>query len=104
MAREPLSRDAIEHLLFQLEGWTLEPGGDSIRRVYEAEDFPGAIHLVNVVAVLAESARHHPDIDIRWRTVTFTLSTHDAGGKVTLADLELAAQINAAIMTQPAAR
>lgn len=102
MAREPLSMDAVEHLLQKLDGWYVE--GDSIRRIYEAEDFRGAIHLVNVVAVLAESARHHPDIDIRWRTVTFTLSTHDAGGKVTVADLELAAQINAAIMTQPAAR
>ena len=102
MPREPLTKDAVEHLLFKLDGWNME--GDAIRRVYTAEDFPGAIHLVNVVAVLAESARHHPDIDIRWRTVTFTLSTHDAGGKVTLADLELAAQINAAIMTQPAAR
>jgi 4a-hydroxytetrahydrobiopterin dehydratase len=102
MAREPLSKDAVEHLLLKLDGWYVE--GDTIRRVYQAEDFPGAIHLVNVVAVLAESARHHPDIDIRWRTVSFTLSTHDAGGKVTLADLELAAQINAAISTQPAAR
>jgi len=102
MAREPLSMDAIEHLLLNLDGWYVE--GDTIRRIYQAEDFPGAIHLVNVVAVLAESARHHPDIDIRWRTVTFTLSTHDAGDKVTLADLEFAAQINAAISTQPAAR
>jgi 4a-hydroxytetrahydrobiopterin dehydratase len=102
MAHEPLDQDTIEHVLGKLEGWTKE--GDAIRRVYQAEDFPGAVHLVNVVAVLAEQARHHPDIDIRWRTVTFTLSTHDAGGKVTMADLEMAAQINAAIMTQPAAR
>jgi len=102
MAAEPLDQQTVEHLLAKLEGWTLE--GDMIRRVYQAEDFPGAIHLVNVVAVLAEQARHHPDIDIRWRTLTFTLSTHDAGGKITLADIELAAQINAAISTQPAAR
>jgi 4a-hydroxytetrahydrobiopterin dehydratase len=102
MASEPLDQDTIQHVLDKLEGWTFD--GTAIRRVYEAEDFPGAIHLVNVVAVLAEQARHHPDIDIRWRTLTFTLNTHDAGGKVTMADLELAAQINAAIMTQPAAR
>jgi 4a-hydroxytetrahydrobiopterin dehydratase len=102
MAHEPLDEDTVERLLGKLDGWTREDG--AIRRVYQAEDFPGAIHLVNVVAVLSESARHHPDIDIRWRTITFTLSTHDAGGRVTLADLELAAQINAAIMTQPAAR
>ncbi len=102
MAHEPLDTETVEHLLGKLEGWTRE--GDTIRRVYQAEDFPGAVHLVNVVAVLAEQARHHPDIDIRWRTVTFALSTHDAGGKVTLADIEMAAQINAAIMTQPTAR
>jgi 4a-hydroxytetrahydrobiopterin dehydratase len=102
MAAEPLDQETVQHLLLKLDGWTQE--GDAIRRVYQAEDFPGAIHLVNVVAVLAEQAHHHPDIDIRWRTLTFTLSTHDAGGKVTLADLEMAAQINAAISTQPAAR
>lgn len=100
--RAPLDHDAVEQLLGRLEGWTRE--GDTIRRVYQAEDFPGAIHLVNVVAVLAEQARHHPDIDIRWRTLTFTLSTHDAGGKVTMADIRLAEQINDAITTQPAAR
>jgi 4a-hydroxytetrahydrobiopterin dehydratase len=100
--RAPLDHDAVEQLLGRLEGWTRE--GDTIRRVYQAEDFPGAIHLVNVVAVLAEQARHHPDIDIRWRTLTFTLSTHDAGDKVTMADIRLAEQINDAITTQPAAR
>ncbi|HEU5354217.1 MAG TPA: 4a-hydroxytetrahydrobiopterin dehydratase [Actinocrinis sp.] len=100
--RAPLEHDTVEQLLGRLEGWTRE--GDSIRRVYQADDFPGAIHLVNVVAVLAEQARHHPDIDIRWRTLTFTLSTHDAGDKVTMADIRLAEQINDAITTQPAAR
>lgn len=100
--RDPLDRRTVEHLLGNLEGWTRE--GDAIRRVYQAEDFPGAIHLVNVVAVLAEQARHHPDIDIRWRTLTFTLSTHDAGDKVTMADIRLAEAINDAITTQPAAR
>jgi 4a-hydroxytetrahydrobiopterin dehydratase len=104
MPAEPLDQDMLEHLLAKLDGWSLAPGGDAIRRVYQGEDFPGAIHLVNVVAVLAEQARHHPDIDIRWRTVTFTLNTHEAGGKVTMADVEMAAQINAAISTQPAAR
>ncbi len=97
-----LDHRTVEHMLGALEGWTRE--GDAIRRVYQAEDFPGAIHLVNVVAVLAEQARHHPDIDIRWRTLTFTLSTHDAGNKVTMADIRLAEQINEAIATQPAAR
>ena len=32
------------------------------------------------VGFLAEAANHHPDIDIRWRTVNLALTTHDAGG------------------------
>jgi len=44
------------------------------------------------VAIEAEEMNHHPDMDIRWRTVTFTLSTHSAGG-VTQLDIELAHRI-----------
>ncbi len=36
---------------------------------------------------------HHPDIDIRWTTITFTCSTHSAGG-VTELDVELARMID----------
>ena len=102
MPSEPLSREDVDSALAGLDGWAFD--GGAIRRTYEAEDFPAAIHVVNVVAVLAEQAKHHPDIDIRWRSLTFVLSTHDAGGRVTSKDLELAAQINAAIASSPPAR
>jgi len=48
--------------------------------------------FVNQVALLAEKANHHPDIDIRWNKVKLTLSTHSAGG-VTENDIELAKAI-----------
>jgi len=35
---------------------------------------------------------HHPDLDIRWRTVRVGLTTHDAGG-VTQLDVEQAHRI-----------
>jgi 4a-hydroxytetrahydrobiopterin dehydratase len=54
---------------------------------------------VNRVGEIAERANHHPDIEIRWNTVTLRLSTHSAGG-ITGADLELAKQVDAL----PAAR
>jgi 4a-hydroxytetrahydrobiopterin dehydratase len=44
------------------------------------------------VADVAESMDHHPDIDIRHTRLTFTLSTHDAGG-ITSNDLILAREI-----------
>jgi 4a-hydroxytetrahydrobiopterin dehydratase len=42
---------------------------------------------------------HHPDIDIRWRTVTFVLSTHSAGG-ITDLDYQLAEKIDSLIAHQ----
>jgi 4a-hydroxytetrahydrobiopterin dehydratase len=52
------------------------------------------IRIVDDVAVVAEGLDHHPDVDIRWREVTFTLSTHSQGG-VTERDVELARRIDA---------
>ena len=66
-----------------------------ITRTVVAPTFVDAIALVDRVADLAESANHHPDIDIRYRRVTFALVTHDAGG-ITQADLDLAAAIDEA--------
>lgn len=63
-------------------------------RTIQSPSFPDAIALVDKVAEAAEAANHHPDIDIRWRKVTYTLSTHSAGG-ITEFDLALARRIDA---------
>ena len=67
--------------------------GQEITRSVECASFPAAIALVQQVADEAERRDHHPDIDIRWRTLRFTLSTHSAGG-ITQQDLDLAAEID----------
>lgn len=74
-----------------LHGWH----GDTtaLERTVTAPDFATAISLVNQVAAIAEELDHHPDIDIRWRTVTFRCSTHSAGG-VTGRDIDLIERIN----------
>jgi 4a-hydroxytetrahydrobiopterin dehydratase len=87
-----LSGDDLATALAHLAGWTGDPTG--IERAVEATGFLAAIRLVDAVAQAAEQADHHPDIDIRWRTVTFRLSTHSAGG-VTAKDIDLARRINA---------
>jgi 4a-hydroxytetrahydrobiopterin dehydratase len=89
-----LSDTAIEQGLAGLTGWRRD--GQAIVRTAELADFPQAIEVVDRVAVLAERADHHPDIDIRWRTLTFTCSTHSEGG-VTAKDLDLASAIDATI-------
>ncbi|HZD66479.1 MAG TPA: 4a-hydroxytetrahydrobiopterin dehydratase [Acidimicrobiales bacterium] len=67
--------------------------GDELVKVHKEAGFAGALQYVNRVGELAEAANHHPDIDIRWNTVTLRLSTHSAGG-ITQADLDMAARID----------
>ena len=87
---ELLSDIEIQRDLGTLQGWSRK--GDVLTRTYQFRNFTQAIDFVNRVASLAESANHHPDIDIRYSKVTCTLSTHDAGG-ITEKDLELAGEI-----------
>ncbi len=77
-----------------LEPLAWERQGSELVKVVRRQDFAGALAYVNDVARLAERAGHHPDVDIRWNTVTLRLSTHSLGG-ITDADLELAGQIDA---------
>ena len=74
-------------------GW--ERAGTEIRRSYRFADFRQALAFVNRVGELAERAGHHPDIDIRYNTVTLALTTHDAGG-LSSKDFDLAQAIDGA--------
>ena len=78
--------------LAALPGWSRV--GDEIRKDFECASFADAITLVVRIGFLAEAADHHPDLDVRWRTVTVALTSHDAGG-LTRRDLALAAGIEA---------
>ncbi len=71
--------------------WSLE--GESLRRTFVFGDFVEAMGFVTQVALLAEKAFHHPDIDIRWNRVSIELTTHDDGG-LSEKDTALAAAID----------
>lgn len=91
---ELASTSAIEDFCRAHGAWTYSDG--SLRATFAAPNFPAAIAWVDAIAVIAEEMDHHPDIDIRWRTLHFTLSTHSAGG-VTALDTELALRIEAVV-------
>ena len=86
-----LTEEQIAKELRTLSGW--EQVGKEIKKTYQLKDFVHAMGFVNSVALLAEKANHHPDIDIRWNKVTLTLSTHSAGG-LTENDFKLAREID----------
>jgi 4a-hydroxytetrahydrobiopterin dehydratase len=87
-----LGAEELARELAALPRW--EGDTTALSRTVRAPDFPTAIRLVDAVAVDAEEMDHHPDMDIRWRSVTFVLSTHSAGG-VTGNDIALARRIDA---------
>ena len=78
----------------QVAGWDVIDG--HLVRTVQAPDFPAAIAWVVAIADLAESMDHHPDIDIRWRTLTLRLRTHSADALTNL-DVDLAEAINAIV-------
>jgi 4a-hydroxytetrahydrobiopterin dehydratase len=88
---EVLDAAGVTDALRDLDGWSGDPA--AIRRTVQLPSFPAAIAVVDRVAQVAEESDHHPDIDIRWRTLTFTCATHSAGG-VTGKDFRLASRID----------
>jgi 4a-hydroxytetrahydrobiopterin dehydratase len=90
MAR--LKNEEIDRRLGGLGGW--ERVGDSIRKSFDNGDFKGSVDFVNRLMPVAEAMNHHPDLEISWKTVTVSITTHSEGG-LTENDFELASRIDA---------
>jgi 4a-hydroxytetrahydrobiopterin dehydratase len=88
--RAKLSDLEIRRALGALPGWTRK--GETLTKTYSFARFSDGIRFVDQVAVVADKMDHHPDIDVRYTKITFTLSTHDAGG-ITQNDIDLAGAI-----------
>jgi len=88
-----LSEDQIAEKLKALPGW--EYKNSAISKMFKFKEFLHGIEFVQKVAEIAEAADHHPDISINYTRVTFSCSTHDAGG-VTDKDFKLAQNIEIA--------
>ena len=93
MPRPPrLSPDELSAALPGLPLWS--GNSDGIRRSVELPSFRDAVDAIVRIADVAEEMDHHPDVDLRWRTLHLTVVTHSAGG-VTELDLQLAGRIDA---------
>ncbi|MGH2514359.1 MAG: 4a-hydroxytetrahydrobiopterin dehydratase [Ktedonobacterales bacterium] len=86
-----LTNDELQAALDKLGGWAVRDG--EMEKAFSFSTFPDGIAFVMRVADLAEEAEHHPDIDIRYSTVTLRLSTHSEGG-ITRKDADLARRID----------
>ena len=89
------SRLSDDELAAALPGLPLWSGdGDGLRRTVELPSFRDAVAAIVAIADVAEEMDHHPDVDLRWRTLHLTLVSHSAGG-VSKLDVALARRIDA---------
>lgn len=74
------------------DGWT--QGDAGLTKTFTFADFPHAVAFTVELGRQAETANHHPDLDLRWNQVHVLLVTHDAGNTITEKDVALAGQAN----------
>ena len=81
----------IQDALGTLAGWSRE--GDVLAKTFKFGTFREAFSFMTRVALEAEVLDHHPDWTNVYNRVSVRLSTHDAGGRITARDVELARKI-----------
>jgi 4a-hydroxytetrahydrobiopterin dehydratase len=87
----PLAAAKIKTALAALPGWTFKR--DALAKTYTFKDFREAIGFMVRVGFEAEALDHHPEWTNVYNRVAVRLNTHDAGGKVTAKDVELAGRM-----------
>ncbi|MFJ4962480.1 4a-hydroxytetrahydrobiopterin dehydratase [Streptomyces sp. NPDC088729] len=101
MGKGSLTDEEITERLAALPGWVRV--GDEITRTFGIR-YHGGIAMIVHVADVERLIGHHADIDLRWDHVRFSITTHDAGHRLTAAAFDLAARIDkiaAAHQAQP---
>ena len=89
----PLSDAEITAALREMEGWSHQR--DALERESRFSDFRAALAFMVRAGFEAEAVNHHPEWSNVYNRVSVRLTTHDAGGRVTEKDLDLARRFDA---------
>lgn len=87
----PLSLKEIEDRLAELPGWAVDD--DRLTRSYRLGSHFAATALVIHIAQVQDELDHHSDLTLGYNTVSLSVNTHSAGGKVTELDFGLAQRV-----------
>ncbi|GEO81859.1 4a-hydroxytetrahydrobiopterin dehydratase [Pararhodospirillum oryzae] len=93
MPPDRLQEPARAAALACVPDWTPVLERDALTRAFTFADFNEAFGFMARVALVAEKQDHHPEWTNCYRTVSVTLTTHDAGG-LTQKDIDLARAID----------
>jgi 4a-hydroxytetrahydrobiopterin dehydratase len=88
---KPLTSEEIAKALPPLTGWAFER--DALTKTFKFGSFREALSFMVRIGFEAEELNHHPEWTNVYNRVVIRLNTHDAGGKVTSKDIELATRM-----------
>jgi len=77
-------------------GWRIVEGRDAVTKTFTFRNFVEAFGWMTRAALAAEKLGHHPEWTNVYKTVTVTLTTHDAGG-ISELDVKLAQRMDALV-------
>jgi 4a-hydroxytetrahydrobiopterin dehydratase len=87
----PLKAAKINSALTTLPGWSFKR--NALTKAFMFGSFREAMSFMVRAGFEAEAMNHHPEWTNVYNRVAIRLNTHDAGGKVTAKDVELAGRI-----------
>ncbi|MGW7025805.1 4a-hydroxytetrahydrobiopterin dehydratase [Streptomyces xanthophaeus] len=91
---QPMTHEQIAEQLSGLPGW--EQDGDAITRTYPM-GYHAAVAAIVTIADRSRRVRHQANLDLRADHLRASISTHDAGNRLTRADFDLAHRIDAIV-------
>ncbi|MFD5886569.1 4a-hydroxytetrahydrobiopterin dehydratase [Streptomyces sp. NPDC060334] len=92
--QRPMTHEQIAEQLAMLPGWVQD--GDAITRTYPIR-YHAAVAAIVTIADRSRRIQHHADLDLRIDHLRASITTHDAGNRLTRADFDLAHRIDAII-------
>lgn len=93
MARTALTADQIGEALESLSGW--EAADDMLVKTYTLPSYMAGLAFATAVGTICEGMDHHPDLTIGYKKVKVSFTTHDAGSKISAADVKAAKAVEA---------
>jgi len=91
---DQVSEAQLQEELKTVPEWRMVEGEPrKIRREFKFDNYLLALNFTNKVAAVAENLNHHPDILLKWGSVTVDYWTHNAGG-ISTADFHAARLID----------
>jgi 4a-hydroxytetrahydrobiopterin dehydratase len=74
-----LDKDGVQALLAQVPGWDVSADGLNLKRLFSFDSYGRGLLFVNAVGWIAQKEQHHPDIELGFKKVTVSFSTHSVG-------------------------